>query len=157
MLHIYLWIPWNTRHSKISNDRQFHGNNLYRLPLIYILFSIYRILNICFLRIYIYVSWVQALRWSLSPPEVTTSHLPGLNCPNSTHLPLITLPAVPHHHSLLIPLSPATLSGFIVCICVGHSCFVFLPCWLFFLIKAFHLQLDPFFQLVNLLDNVFLA
>ncbi len=102
--------------------------------------------------------------------SLTTSRLPGLTCPYSTHLPLITLPAAPHHHRLLIPLTPATLSGCIVCtvyvlvfvVCTpginAQCCRLYVSRFLYislipvlffallaflFLNKVFHLQLDP--------------
>ncbi len=74
------------------------------------------------------LSWVQVWRWSLSPPEVATSRLPGLNCYNTTHLPPLTLPAIPHHHGLFIHHTPAALSGWIVCICI-HVYMLFCVLW----------------------------
>ncbi len=111
------------------------------------------------------VSWVQAWRWSLSPPEGATSCLPGLNCSNTTHLPSITLPAVPNHHGLLYT-PHSCCSVWLYCMCMfvlvtafsraGYtctvcrfpcssrlSCFVFWPCWPFGLLKDAYLHLDP--------------
>ncbi len=120
------------------------------------------------------LSWVQAWHSSLSPAEVAISLPLGLMSLNSTHLPLITLPAVPHHHKLLVPLTPTTLSGLIVCVCycicyvlvfvvvvtlgihtlVAVLCIPFLNLFSFFallacllFIKAFYLLLDPDFCL----------
>ncbi len=87
---------------------------------------------------------------------LTTSLSPGLVSLNSTHLSLITLPAVLNHHGLFIHLTPATLPVGIVYVCVLSLCFLtlgthalcaifcvpvvylfcFLPCWPFwFIIK----------------------
>ncbi len=118
-----------------------------------------------FINISYYLSWVQALCFSLSPPEVTISLPPGLISLNSTHLSLITLPAVLHHHGLFIHLTPTTLPVWIVYVYVfplvshaGDTCtvcrflspsrlpvFFCLPCWsfCFFIIKEFFLHLDP--------------
>ncbi len=51
-------------------------------------------------------------------PLTTISRPPGINSPNSTHLLLITLSAVPHCHGLFIHHTPAALSGeLIVFVC----------------------------------------
>ncbi len=94
---------------------------------------------------------------------LTTSLSPGLVSLNSTHLSLITLPAVLNHHGLFIHLTPATLPVGIVYVCVLSLCFLtlgthalcavfcvpvvylfcFLPCWPFwFIIKKMFLHLD---------------
>ncbi len=102
------------------------------------------------------VSWV--LCFFLSPPEVSISL-------NSTHLSLITLPAVLHHHGLCIHLTPATLPigivhVFVLSLCVSHAgdtCTVCLFCvpvvyllffffclvGLFVVYSNIFLQLDP--------------
>ncbi len=92
----------------------------------------------------------ESLCFSLSPPEVTISLPPGLISLNSTHLSLITLPAVLHHHGLFIHFTPTTLSFEIVYVCVlsrwwhmhcvpfsvsqSSTCFVFFVLLAFFVV-----------------------
>ncbi len=111
------------------------------------------------------MSWVQAWRSSLSPPEVTISLSPGLISLNHTHLPLIILLSCsPSSWTIYTPHSrPSAWLNCrceFVCLCDQHAgdtctvllfyvsqlpnCFVFWPCWPFgYLLKPFFPAFGP--------------